>query len=312
MTRFLSAACLVTLLAAPCWAEDPPVFLLKWGSQGSGPGQFGYPVGIAAGPNDDIYITDGSLNRVQRFTSNGSFICDVGTSGTGDGQFNGCNGVAVGPDNLVYVGDFFNRRFEVFDGNCTYTRQWTIPGSLGTGYIATDPVLGRVYTAASRYLLMFDTTGTYLGSWDYLGYDPAGSFPFAVGPSGSLYFPDQARASVRVFSSNGVFLRSWGTFGQGPGQLDNPYALAIDTRENVYVVDSNRRVQEFTSDGQFLTTWGSPGSGDGQFLGIQDLCVDSHGDVYVLEWVNYRVQKFGPAPTPTLRRTWGSLKRAYR
>jgi hypothetical protein len=38
----------------------------------------------------------------------------------------------------------------------------------------------------------------------------------------------------------------WGSAGRGPGQLFNPYALAVDSRSNVSVVDSNNhRVQRF-------------------------------------------------------------------
>ncbi|MFM7594124.1 MAG: hypothetical protein ACKO85_20235, partial [Isosphaeraceae bacterium] len=38
----------------------------------------------------------------------------------------------------------------------------------------------------------------------------------------------------------------WGGPGRGPGQLNNPWALAVDSRGDVSVIDSNNhRVQRF-------------------------------------------------------------------
>src|SRR5436190_882355 len=91
-----------------CRAEAPPIFLLKWGSHGSGPGQFQFPSGIGIGPNRDVYVTDSGLNRLNRFTSTGLFVQSVGATGSGDGQFNDCRDVAFGPDNLAYVSDGLN------------------------------------------------------------------------------------------------------------------------------------------------------------------------------------------------------------
>ena len=45
-----------------------------------------------------------------------------------------------------------------------------------------------------------------------------------------------------------------------PGQLDRPSGIAIDSRDNVYVVDSlNHRVQRLTPDGGYVGEWGGYG-----------------------------------------------------
>ena len=52
----------------------------------------------------------------------------------------------------------------------------------------------------------------------------------------------ECRSSIWTASRSGT----WGTAGRGPGQLFNPYALAVDSRCTVSVIDSNNhRVQRF-------------------------------------------------------------------
>ena len=43
-------------------------FLFKWGSQGSGDGQFQFPVGIAVDGSGRVYVVDVNNNRVQVFS----------------------------------------------------------------------------------------------------------------------------------------------------------------------------------------------------------------------------------------------------
>ena len=63
-------------------------FLKKWGSAGTGNGQFSIPQEhLAVDKNDRVYIVDGASNpRVQIFDTNGHFITKVVAMGTGDGQ----------------------------------------------------------------------------------------------------------------------------------------------------------------------------------------------------------------------------------
>jgi tripartite motif-containing protein 71 len=71
-------------------------------------------------------------------------------------------------------------------------------------------------------------------------------------------------------------LKTIGSPGSGNGQLDDPKGVAVDTKGNLYVVDSgNNRIQEFDSNGIFLKTWGSFGTGAGQFNGPLGITLDS-------------------------------------
>jgi hypothetical protein len=51
---------------------------------------------------------------------------------------------------------------------------------------------------------------------------------------------------VQKWSPQGKFLASVGAPGRAPGQFANPWGLAVDKDENVYVCDTqNHRVQKF-------------------------------------------------------------------
>lgn len=119
---------------------------------------------------------------------------------------------------------------------------------------------------------------------------------------------------------------SFGTEGEGSGQISNPQGVAVDQETgDVYVGDArNGRVDKFGPQGEFLLAWGwgvadgktkalqtctttcfkgLAGAGTGEFaniFGAEGIAVNndpfspSHGDVYVVDSRNLRVQKFDP------------------
>ena len=49
------------------------------------------------------------------------------------------------------------------------------------------------------------------------------------------------------------FITIWGSQGSGGGQFYDPYGVAVDTADNVYVADTyNHRIQKFDSEGNFI------------------------------------------------------------
>jgi sugar lactone lactonase YvrE len=113
----------------------------------------------------------------------------------------------------------------------------------------------------------------------------------AVDTSGFVYVADSHR--IQKFTSDGVFVATWGVGGSGDGQFKDPHGVAVDSLGLVYVADfGNYRIQKFTSDGTFVSKWGTPGSGNGQFNAPSRIAVDSLGFVYVSDPLNHRIQKF--------------------
>jgi hypothetical protein len=83
----------------------------SWGSRGDGDGQFKSIDGFAVDRSGSVYLADGVNKRIQKFSSNGTFITKWGSKGDGDGQFNSIYGIAVDSFGNVYVGDAANYKF---------------------------------------------------------------------------------------------------------------------------------------------------------------------------------------------------------
>src|SRR5687767_7501389 len=94
--------------------------------------------------------------------------------------------------------------------------------------------------------------------------------------------------SALLFSSNGAsaacnFLLKWGTPGSDPGQFLSNRGIALDSAGNVYVTDSNTRVQKFSSVGVFISQFATGGSSSGAVVSPAGVTVDSAGNIYVTD-----------------------------
>jgi len=57
---------------------------------------------------------------------------------------------------------------------------------------------------------------------------------------------DTGNHRVQKFDREGNFITQWGGFGNGDGQFNFPYGIAVNAKGSVFVVDSaNTRVQQF-------------------------------------------------------------------
>ncbi len=83
---------LFCLMVSNLFADEviaPPRFITQWGKEGAGNGEFEFPIGIAIGPDDRIYVANQTNRRVQVFGKHGRFIAKFGEYGTQPGQFGG-------------------------------------------------------------------------------------------------------------------------------------------------------------------------------------------------------------------------------
>jgi len=127
--------------------------------------------------------------------------------------------------------------------------------------------------------------------------------------AGNIFVADGAgNARVAKFNNKGVFIKSWGSRGNGPGQFGTVRAIAVDAQGNVYVADStNKRIQVFDNNGTFKTQYTNVGTptalcitpGPSQFLYSsnsnppQDF--DIGGEIYKMKLDGTVVGKFGRA-----------------
>jgi DNA-binding beta-propeller fold protein YncE len=104
-----------------------------------------------------------------------------------------------------------------------------------------------------------------------------------VAPNGDIYVADGhssregPNARILNFSNDGTLLASWGKKGTGPGEFDQPHALAMDSRGRLFVGDrSNNRIQILDQSGKVLDTWY-------QFSRPSGLYIDRQDNIYVAD-----------------------------
>ena len=98
----------------------------------------------------------------------------------------------------------------------------------------------------------------------------------AIAPNGDIFVSDgYVNSRVVQFSKDGKFIKIiGGVKGNGPGQLQLPHGVAIDSKGRLLVSDSdNKRISIFDKDGKFIESWPAPCRGN--------IVVTSDDTVYV-------------------------------
>ena len=139
---------------------------------------------------------------------------------------------------------------------------------------------GNVYVVDvnNNRILVFDSNGKLLRTLGTYG-DGPGQFDFCTSPcdvgGGSIAFaPDGTYVVSEVnnhrverFDAGGSFLGQFGRFGRQPGQFISPVGIAVNSKGEIYVADSDRNdVQVFGPTGLYLRTIGRAGLGAGPVL----------------------------------------------
>jgi len=104
-----------------------------------------------------------------------------------------------------------------------------------------------------------------------------------VAPNGEIYVAEGHSSSegsiarVRKFSKDGKLIATWGQFGKGPDDFDQPHALAMDSRGRLFVGDrGNNRIKILDQDGKLLDTWY-------QFSRPSGIYIDAKDNIYVAD-----------------------------
>jgi len=87
----------------------------------------------------------------------------------------------------------------------------------------------------------------------------------------------QGKSEVLKFSKDGKLIKRWGQTGTGPGEFDQPHALAMDSKGRLFVGDrNNNRIQIFDQNGKFLEEWR-------QFSRPSGIYIDKKDTIYVAD-----------------------------
>ncbi len=308
---------------------DPrtPRFLAAWGKQGSEPGEFHFPIGIAITKADEVLITDHYNNRVQKFDRTGNILEQFAVLPCP-------GGIALDKDGSIYLSHFpasaINKetspdRLSVYSPAGKLLFEW---GKSGTGpgefnypggmAIAADD---RLYIAdqTNHRIQVLDLTGRFLSAWGKHGTKPgdfggntnvkscAGGPDFvAIDSHGNIFTTEAMDGRVQKFTADGAFLLAFGGLEDRPGSfgrefqpipsMHGPIGICCDREDRLWISAAGGRVQQFTSDGKFLCGLGEEqGTEPGQFLAPHGVAIDSRGALYIVDAYNHRIQKFDTA-----------------
>jgi tripartite motif-containing protein 71 len=190
------------------------LYSYKFGSNGTGNGQFQDPHDCSFSSDGRVFVTDRVRNDIQIFTHEGVYISKFGSSGSGNGQFNVPYSCAHDANNNFYVADRGNNRVQKFDSNNNYVSQITT------------------------------VNGQALNSPEDVVFDPV---------NGDIYICDTGNNRVVKLTSAHAFILQFGTFGSGPGEFDHPHSSAVGSDRNFYVNSGNHPyIQKFSPTGTFI------------------------------------------------------------
>ncbi len=265
--------------------------LWTWlGGSGSDNSEFHRPYGVAwAG--DSLVITDPGASRVVRITTDGRLL-DANVE-----SFRQPIGVAVCRQGVV-VSDTATGQVALLTGELAFSR-WIAEGlKRPTGVSCSESFTFVVETGEHR-VLVFGKAGER-GSFGGRG-SGQGEFNFptsVVVKSGVVWVGDALNFRVQRFDEGaGGFLGSFGTLGDGPGQMPRNKGVAVDRDGRIWVSDAVLdRVSLYNEAGFLLLSLGGSGTAQGRFSFPAGIAAHVDGRVALVDSLNRRVLIFRLSP----------------
>lgn len=193
-------------------------FLFRFGSRGSGPGQFNAPRDITTDPEGNLYVADYGNHRVQKFTDSGAFVQIIGTE-----VLLGPTDLVVSPDGDLFVTDESGllNRVTRFSPGGEVLAHW---GGSGSGPLQFNGPGGICMTAFDRHLFVVDhgnsriqelsDQGAFLSMWNTTnaGMAIGDVLDIAANRHGELYVTDAVGRRVLRFvhTPTSAMRSSWG------------------------------------------------------------------------------------------------------
>ena len=118
----------------------------------------------------------------------------------------------------------------------------------------------------------------------------------AVTDDGLLVVSECDGHCITIMDREGKKMKSFGSKGNGRGQLNYPRGVAITTKGTVLVSDcGNHRIQEYTMEGICISCVGTKGNGPLQFSNPIGITINKiTGQVFIADRCNDRVQVLNP------------------
>jgi len=250
------------------------------------------PYGIATKANK-IYICDAGYR--------GIIIIDLEKNGfeiftpRGKGQMKLPINCILDDDGFLYVADVERKQVIVFDNSLNYITAIGDPENFKPSDVCINDSL----------IFISDLNGHRINVYNKYTYDKLYDFPDAEKGTteflytatnifltdSSLYVSDMGDAKVKVYTHEGSFVNSFGSYGRNIGQFVRIKGIAVDKETNIYAVDAGfENVQIFNKKGQLLMFFGGPYKGPGDMWLPAKVAIDYHNLEYFQKYVDPEYQ----------------------
>ena len=236
--------------------------VLKFGSEGIGPGMMTDARSIGVDGSGNIYVAEYIGGRVQVFDANGTFV----TQWMADRKMP-LRGMAVDRKGTVYIAQ--RGTITRYDGQTGTTLGDVQSGSAGFDDVNSTPDGGLIaasYRSGDDNITRFNSSGkvtlTIPKAISTVADRSELDTSVAVDGLGNIYALGSFTSAVFKFSPEGKFVNRFGGSGDQSGQFRAAHAIAVDGKGRVFVSDI-KGIQVFDSDGRFLTVFKTDGSAFG-------------------------------------------------
>ena len=206
---------------------------------------FKMPHRVAISPYDpekNVWIIDRENEQIFKFSHDGKKLLmtlgEKGVIASDNKHFGRPADIAFAPDGSFYIADgYTNTRIIKFDKNGKFLFDWGSDGS-GPGQfkvqvhdVAVDKQ-GRVFVAdRGDRIQIFDANGKFIDQWPNIRKPSY----IHITKDGALWVVSGAGNRILKYDMNGKLQTWWGMYGSGPGQLDDPHDMSVDSAGNLYL-----------------------------------------------------------------------------
>ena len=180
--------------------------------------RWGWIPGVACDSQDRVFVYSRSDHPLVVFDRDGNFL-----DSWGEDVLKDAHGIYIDADDNVYCTERNTHCVHKFNRNGELVMTLGTPGQQG----ANDGDPFRLPT------------------------------DLGISSSGELFVSDgYGNARVHKYTSDGKLIKSWGDWGNGPGQFALSHCVRVDKDDRVWVCDrENKRIEIFDTDGNFLSEW---------------------------------------------------------
>lgn len=234
--------------------EEPYIYP-GFGPITAGEGEFWSPGGVEIDSSGNIFVSEDSPNRIQKFDSSGNFITML------EGVY-GPLSIASDQSGNIWVTKGNEGMFDY-----VIAAKYNPPLSVQldtiekSGAVARDIALdssGNIYITdiTEDAVHKFDSDGNYVASFGSTGSgDDQFSNPLGIyiDELDNIYVVDNVNDRIQILDTSGNFIAHWGVSGINEGEFDNPYGIAMDSEGYLYITDlgSENRIQKFSTAGVY-------------------------------------------------------------